>query len=172
MEERNFELLRTVTTETPVGTKVMWNDGSNSGELLGFDVQLFPVFKGHLNNGAIVVARIPLYIVPLAWVEGKPVYKGDVLWVKSDVVCDYRMHEVAEVRDGAFYKDQIYDVNGKWTTAKHLTWQSPKVKREGWVNIYSDNEAYIHSTRNEADSRSSNGRIACVRIEWEEPSTP
>lgn len=82
-QEKDYSLLRPVTIETPVGTRVTWRDGSNAGELLGFDITQRPVFKGWENNGAIVVAYMDLFVEPLCWVEDKPVYKGDGLWHKT-----------------------------------------------------------------------------------------
>jgi hypothetical protein len=43
------------------------------------------------------------------------------------------------------------------------------VKSEGWINIYKRRKLgyRVHKTEEEAQA-SSSGRIACVRIEWEE----
>ena len=43
-----------------------------------------------------------------------------------------------------------------------------KVKRERWVNIYSENtEDCFHMTKEQADTGASRERIACVYIEYE-----
>lgn len=39
------------------------------------------------------------------------------------------------------------------------------VKREGWVNVYPRN---VHETKDQADASCAPGRLACIRIEWEE----
>lgn len=53
----------------------------------------------------------------------------------------------------------------------------PKVvKKEGWVNVYSEVDSYllsgisrgIYSSKELADQEADSNRIACVRIEWEE----
>lgn len=56
---------------------------------------------------------------------------------------------------------------------ENLTWAPPKVKREGWVNIYSAGgqeraPSALHKDKAAADHEATQGRIACVRIEWEE----
>jgi hypothetical protein len=42
-----------------------------------------------------------------------------------------------------------------------------RVKKEGWVNLYSTYPA-IHPTKEEADFVAESTRKVCVRIEWEE----
>ena len=59
----------------------------------------------------------------------------------------------------AFYEDYEYRIKPK------------RVKKEGWVNVYGDGilgwRAY--PTEKEADANTEVlGRIACIRIEWEE----
>ena len=107
---------------------------------------------------------------PLFFVEGKPVYKGDVLFNTTGAI----VRRVVSMRIGCgevLCEDGIgYDIN-------ELTWSAqPKVKREGWINVYGYHRpAYIHRTRKDADfsatracGNADNRRIACVRIEWQE----
>lgn len=73
---------------------------------------------------------------------------------------------------------QYLDVNGMWTDCSKdgPHWDDeteyrikPKtVKREGWVNVYDYNDASIWPSKEEADSRATAWRKACIRIEWEE----
>ena len=68
--------------------------------------------------------------------------------------------------------------NGDWYISgqtSNLDLINAKTKREGWVNVYGkmrDNSiAFLsdaYSSKNEADNYEMYGRIACVRIEWEE----
>lgn len=116
---------------------------------------------------------------PLAWVEGKPVYKGDVLYyaprtevlsgrpctIKGSVSNIANGLQLEEEREGTFV----------WTMASNLTWNKPKVKREGWINIYKNGTTYLHDTEEEAAKGSVNFRGQCspdfvttIRIEWEE----
>lgn len=57
----------------------------------------------------------------------------------------------------AFYEDYQYRIKPK------------RVKKEGWVNVYKDDDyAILHDTKESADRNEGIGRVACVRIEWEE----
>lgn len=122
-------------------------------------------------------------MVPLAWVEGKPVYPGDVLYwndtssapgskftaenrpsVSSLVMGSSTTTTGATYTDGGMY-------------AAQLTWTLLKVKKEGWINGYSTSLAsnarprfvgYVHPTKSCADFDAGEDRITCVRIEWEE----
>ena len=44
----------------------------------------------------------------------------------------------------------------------------PKPKRVMWLNVYPDDDAYMPRTRKDADDSSRGGRIACLKIEFEE----
>ena len=43
-----------------------------------------------------------------------------------------------------------------------------KPKRVLWLNVYSDGDSVSHESREDADIRSLDGRIACLKIEFEE----
>lgn len=122
-------------------------------------------------------------MVPLAWVEGKPVYPGDVLYwndtssapgskftaenrpsVSSLVMGSSTTTTGATYTDGGMY-------------AAQLTWNKSKVRKEGWINVYPKNGSskgkpvtggQIHPTKAVADKEAFEDRVACVRIEWEE----
>lgn len=46
----------------------------------------------------------------------------------------------------------------------------PKIKKEGWVNIYPRNigVSSIHPSKEAADRNAQPSRIACSKVEWEE----
>lgn len=109
-------------------------------------------------------------MVPLAWVEGKPVYPGDVLYQNTPSLPGART-VVSGTAEG------IVDHLGNWNGIAHLTWTPPKVKKEGWINLYSKKGmskgmpvtgGQILPTKAVADNEAFDGRVACVRIEWEE----
>lgn len=109
-----------------------------------------------------------LRMKPICLVEGRPVYKGDVLWHKVAG----RMTILATY---AGSKENDLQTDGGLCHSINLSWVRPKVKREGWVNIYpktTGNHLALVSralaTKQEADEWASVGRIACIRIEWEE----
>lgn len=125
--------------------------------------------------GRFVIATTPegngWRMAPLAWVEGRPVYKGDVLYVTVDnpncatVKAGSKFYVVSKGNDeGNLYNSEWY------INKRYLTWQKPKTKREGWVNLstrYTCSNPYY--TKEEADfGVDESMRIACIRIEWEE----
>lgn len=108
----------------------------------------------------------------LCWVEGRPVYRGDVLWWTTQgrwiTARAYENMQNPGVKD-----DNDCESDVAWLT--NLTWTPPKVKREGWVNIYPKDwggiasvGSLVNETREDADVQADDNRIACVRIEWEE----
>lgn len=75
-------------------------------------------------DGEFVLAHCGRYrMAPLCWVEGKPVYKGDVLYQNTAALPGARV--VVEGNE-----DGITDDQGRWNGRSHLTWTPPKVKRE------------------------------------------
>lgn len=115
-------------------------------------------------GGLSYVRDEELRMAPLAWIEGRPVYKGDVLW--------HRVNEETVVVDEVDGK-KVKKNTGCWRDIEYLTWERPKVKREGWLNIYRGHETggKVYDTKDGADIASSGyTRLTCVRIEWEEPA--
>lgn len=57
-----------------------------------------------------------------------------------------------------------FDPNFEWR------FKPKTVKREGWVNVYPTGYSYGYPTKEEADHQQGvlTGRVACIRIEWEE----
>ena len=98
-------------------------------------------------------------MAPFCWVEGKPVYKGDVLYKDCKKFVVNGMYGP---------KCVLADEPFVGCSVEKLTWNPPKVKREGWVNVYGYGSSFIYATENDADNNALASRIACVRIEWEE----
>lgn len=122
-------------------------------------------------------------MVPLAWVEGKPVYPGDVLyWNDDSTKSGSKFTAGNRVLPGGLITGVSVVINGPVynTGGMHsgkLTWNPPKVKKEGWINLYSKNGmskgmpvtgGQILPTKAVADNEAFDGRVACVRIEWDE----
>lgn len=107
-------------------------------------------------------------MAPLCWVEGRPVYKGGVLY--SAFLEGSPKRTVTGIDDDGTLSTE--ECGRNTCDPEDLTWTPPKVKREGWVNIYPGLEcgATIYTTREIADAESSHSRTACIRIEWEEPA--
>jgi len=61
---------------------------------------------------------------PLTWIEGKPVYKGDVLYFKLYDDCTVCEHKVYLLKDNC-----LFDESGTYfVETKSLTWTKPKEK--------------------------------------------
>lgn len=116
-------------------------------------------------------------MAPLAWVEGKPVYKGDTLYwnnksrypgavftVGSKIVFEQLISGKTVMSDGTVYPDD----NESGMLAINLTWNKPKVKKSGWMNSYDSGEHYVYPTKDRADVMATHSRKACIEIFWEE----
>lgn len=56
-------------------------------------------------------------------------------------------------------------------SCKNVEWRIKPEKKEGWVNIYPSGYGRMHPTKVQADQAVSNepdGRIACIKITYEE----
>lgn len=98
-----------------------------------------------------------LKMLPLFFVEDKPVYPGDALYVKQ-----YGEKWVVTLEDYTQFKPD-------W-----CTWNKPKVKKEGWVNIYKNSigcvsAGAVYPTKEEAEYYiGGTNVIDTVHIKWEE----
>lgn len=76
-------------------------------------------------------------MAPLCWVEGNPVYKGDVLYSKGA----YNVkHQVDTIKGDEVWQESDIDGIGRrgFIRVKDLTWTPPKVKRNGFVLLVKD----------------------------------
>lgn len=87
----------------------------------------------HDSNGFQINSTpdVSYRMAPLAWIEGKPVYRGDVLYL-TGVAGSGKPYVVDKEINGAIWSD-----NGTWTRESSLTWTPPKKTREvkllGWL---------------------------------------
>lgn len=105
-----------------------------------------------------------LRMKPLTWIEGKPVYKGDVLYSK---ICPEYLYITKSVEGDLLYTEE--NVTAAFCECiKQLTWNKPKqkVKRKIWINVYPDGTSSFDSEYM-ADLNSYPSRIACVETEIE-----
>ena len=111
-------------------------------------------------------------MAPLAWVEGKPVYTGDTLYspfFKSGGYSQDGLFTVTgyRVSDGhSFYAAEIsYSAA---TLVSSCSWNKPKVKKSGWLNIYPNNDcSCMHPSKLAADTEKAGHREACIEVFWE-----
>lgn len=123
-------------------------EAAKSGEEICWSALDVPVkFIGAANNGVIAydsegelgfTSSISFRMKPLTWVEGRPVYKGDVLWYKN---CNFSIvvigpnpyqpeHGLKGTVNFADGKNPCgYVGNGKeetWAPFESWTWNKPK----------------------------------------------
>ena len=127
------------------------------------------------NDAFVFVSKDRAKVPPLCWVEGKPVYPGDMLEVELVSGGDWREATVARSESAHDGERIIAEGVGKEIINAPVSmcrWPRPKpVKR--WVNIYpgmylgfANCSTTAHSTEEAAKRDISNGgSIACVEIE-------
>lgn len=170
--EKDYSLLRLFDLEkAKAGEALIDGDGDLCTFIDGPHHITEEIVARYDGNAGFYVADSDFYrMAPLCWVEGKPVYKGDVLWHKEG------LRGVA----GSFDGEQLLCDWDIWPGDKpcgarpgNLTWTppaKPKVKKEGWVNVYPGYRGgkTIYGSEDIANSMASTDRLACIRIEWEE----
>lgn len=90
-------------------------------------------------------------LAPLCWVEGRPVYRGDVLYYKG-----FGQKEVATATgphkngscDGFSYRGKITG-DGNYAPADCFTWKLPKVKRNVKLVAFIDEQGFLRWVREE-----------------------
>lgn len=95
------------------GGRVVFVDGPDAGGK--YAVRIDGHFAAVLGEN--------LRMKPLCWVEGRPVYKGDVLWHRrrGQIVASHM------IDDGEFLYEEGADSGDR---VENLTWTPPKVKRQ------------------------------------------
>lgn len=102
-------------------------------------------------------------MAPLYWVEGRPVYPGDVLW-QTTLAGDVLKRKAKQISaDGSYLE---FDETGSWAmdgSVSKLSWAEPPPKPiKRWINIYPANSFESQDSANEYAASS---RIACIEIE-------
>ena len=185
--EKDYSLLRPVDKATlkPGDTVCYWGDGS-LGEYLGpyigseegSDVCLRLIEESHeegIRVGDCIINALKYYRqAPLCWLEGKPVYQGDVLYYKN-LATRGNYDKVKAGKELSLTPGWIICEDGCTRDTKRMIWNLPKVKKQYFVNLYSslshlDDEiwGYKYETRDIADENAAPNRLVCVMIEVEE----
>lgn len=170
MTSKNYDLLRPFDMEAAKRGEIICAKGGG-GE---WQYVAGPDSNGNLclltSSGTFIAgngcSERSVRMAPLCWAEGRPVYKGDKLWhtgtekwITVYALGSFSVPTVTVEGDPAGYHIDC------------LTWEAPKVKHEGWVNVYPGKvlgSRDIHPSRAEADREANASCIVCVRIEWEE----
>ena len=108
---------------------------------------------------------------------GKPVCTRDGR--KARIICFDRVGDfpIVALTDDRDYKEEgvnLYDINGKGSNECFDLMMLPE-KKEGWVNVYYDNDAsshrgcrYIYNTKERAVKEAGSAYITTIKINWEE----
>lgn len=178
-QTKDYSLLRPFDLEAAkAGEIVQWYQDNSTLEYIGPSTSLgeagcFKWLSGEDTTGTYEGYKAEqLRMAPLAWVEGKPVYKGDVLYSsffkehpsdKENLTGHFVVGGYGT--DGQFYKA----ANAAFrTTINSCSWNNPKVKKSGWMNSYGSGENYVYPTKDRADAMATHNRKACIEIFWEE----
>lgn len=144
-----------------------------------------PGMHGGLLDDVCYAPDERLRMAPLCWVEGRPVYQGDVLYWVSQPAAPCIADNIMDGGWLAFRADP-----GQPCGILHpagLTWTPPAIQREGWVNIVKSSgrdigigsledrlirNCDIFQTKEDAErwAAQCNDVIATVPISWEEPA--
>ena len=162
MTEKDYSLLRPFDLEAAkAGAKVCWHeDGEVAVDVMFVRDRVIPLFEMCFSKDRAAVfthddSRRYLRAAPLCWVEGKPVYPGDVL---------ERENWKAFIPDMVAISGELRMLGEglpSYLKPEQLRWPRPKpVKR--WVNIYPANSFESQDSANEYATSS---RIACIEIE-------
>ena len=159
-------------------------EAAKRGEpIMGINLNWPIIFCGTTTNGQVIFVEYTdksggdqevdnIRMAPLAWVEGKPVYTGDVLY--SSFFKEHpsdKENLTGHFVVGGYGTDmQIYKATDASfrTTINSCSWNKPKVKKSGWLNIYPNNDcSCMHPSKLAADTEQAGPREACIEVFWE-----
>lgn len=181
--KKDYSLLRPFDLEAAKrGEAIIDTDGDECNYIAGPHKETAEiVVEFPCDLGFMTCMAQNLRMAPLAWVEGKPVYKGDGP-IYSKIAP--QSGQVARC-DGEWLVIQSGDFEYR-TTAENFTWTRPRVKREGFVCIVKTKpnsvtgelpdviirNGDIYSTHEDAKAWADRcgDVIAIAPIAWEEPA--
>lgn len=160
MTEKDYSLLRPFDLEAAkAGAKVCWHeDGEVAVDVMFVRDRVIPLFEMCFSEEQAAVfthddSRRYLRAAPLCWVEGKPVYPGDVL--------DHA--ELGEVVAKSRHASREMLVTEKFDSVAlgNLAWPRPKPVKY-WINIY---ECSCFASKAAVDRDAGHTRLDCIEIE-------
>jgi len=174
--KKDYSLLRPFDLEAAKrGDKIHWSNIPDDVAYIGVTSAGYIAYE--TGNESSFCSSSSFRMSPLAWVEGRPVYKGDVLYYKKEgfgiSVEGYNPN--IEQKTGfigeVVTESKLYNKGHKtWAPFDCWSWTKPKQKREGWVNLYPNDVMgnYRFNSRQDATDCSSSDVIDTVKITWEE----
>ena len=150
-----------VITDEEIGTYIAGPNNLNE-YVISFSTSGYVIYTVSIKD---------VRMAPLAWVEGKPVYKGDVLYhyyVKDN---KNRLVTISGTFTNGIGNYLTFTEGDNWAidgSSSKLSWNKHKVKKSGWMNCYEHNENNVYPTKIRADLYALSSRTACIEIFWEE----
>lgn len=161
--ENDYSLLRPFDLEAAKrGEKLLFTEVLKEAEFVAGPDSDGEICVRHAIDNTLLVRQPGVFsMAPLCWVRVsaeddtlRPVYKGDVLYSSFFSECDRFTGK--EDNAGRFVASGILDGgyieagergSSANTHTEQCTWTPPKVKREGWVNIYPEDESGVGMNR-------------------------
>ena len=172
--EKDYSLLRPFDMEEAKNGALIFEKGTEDEKgkfvvgpsTLGEYVFSFPA------TGYVVYKDLSkdLVMAPLVWVEGRPVYVGDILYI-NDIAKFDQVTGVVSTEDREGYLTMLNSGSCLADNRNgNLSWNKPKVKKRGWMNVYPGSMGRcVHLTKEAADEASGAiSRTACIEVHWEE----
>lgn len=157
-EKKDFSLLRPFDLEAAKRGEAicLFNGAEDWKYISGPDSKGFLCLEVKQTGVFIVSSKDIFCMAPLCWLEGSPVYKGDVLYDKEygtrQAVSRLGAHDTLETYQPR--KDGAYVI-----CLEDATWTPPKVKRK--VSLL----GFIHCSTKEVILREE--AIYCTKVFWE-----
>jgi hypothetical protein len=117
-------------------------------------------------DGEVCISyRAYLIHIPSYEVEGRPLYVGSMLFWKRDPGVVLKILDLTRVQSAADDRMCCVDVNTgrfRYPLITELTWDKPKIKKVGWINIFEGGvtSEYLYPT--EADALDAAGSNYCL----------
>lgn len=165
---RDYSMLRPFDlAAAKAGKQICYFDGElakqvmiNEKEIaIDFESEGICLFCGELSTKNLRMA-------PLFWLEDKPVYTGDVVYLQK---CDKRDGQ-ARIIYSVVGLQVWFDSGTNVPDSSYITWKKPKTKREGWINVYTNyTGGEIYLTQEDARNGAMDGSVIdTIKITWEE----
>lgn len=179
MTEKNLELLRPFDLESAKAGTLLCSEAAMLNGKPAWKYAAGPDASGRIvavkiSDGNFAAASRPeaFRMAPLAWVDGRPVYKGDALFYEGigrGVVVGMKGGDQIEI---------TYDHHKEWGPTgafpENLTWTPPKVKRKGFAVVSKQGMLLSREDAEKAikdiSFRGFPGELVIAHAEWEEPA--
>lgn len=172
---KDYSLLRPFDLEkAKQGEPICWYLNSGLVRFIGITLKQEVVYEN--QDGFLCYATSnKIKMAPLCWLEDKPVYEGDILYRKlpgTNEIQELTAQCIEETYGDVFIQFGLCNAEYADNRRQCLYWTKPKQKKQGWINVYPDDNQHIglntYTTKAFADLYANKiTRIACVPFEYE-----